>query len=104
DNAGALADLDQAVSLSPRAANAYYTRALVFSLNGQYRRAVEDATRALELRNNAYPEARLARADALLALGATQRAKDDLFQLDVAALDPALQDLAAQLKQRLVAP
>ncbi len=104
DNAGALADLDQAISLSPKAANAYYTRALVLSLNGEYQRAVEDATRALELRNNTYPAARLVRADALLALGETQRASDDLLQLDVATLDPALQDVAAQLKQRLAAP
>jgi Flp pilus assembly protein TadD len=49
DNAGALADLDQAVRLAPRSARVHYERGRVLRALGNERRAKADFARAAEL-------------------------------------------------------
>jgi tetratricopeptide (TPR) repeat protein len=104
ERSAALADLDRAAGLSPRAANVFYSRGLLRSLAGNMAGAIGDFTRALDLRSGDYPEARIARAEALLDAGDQARARADIDQLDIDGLEEPLHSAAQKLQARLVSP
>ena len=75
----------------------YYTRGLEHSKNGNHKLAIEDYTRAIELKPD-YAEAYYNRGGAFLRLGEREKAKSDLTTARnmgsdaITALDEILQD------------
>ena len=83
--------------LNQECAETYYNRGLAHSKNGELDKAIQDYTKAIELKSN-YTEAYYNRGGAWLRLGARKKAKSDLATArhlgsdDIIALDRILRD------------
>ena len=83
--------------LNQECAKTYYNRGLAYSRNGELDKAIENYTKAIELKPD-YAEAYYNRGGAFLRLGEREKAKSDLAVArhlgsdSIVALDKILQD------------
>jgi len=84
-----IADLDQAIAMAPDMPDSYFQRANCLTMKGEYQKAFDDYSKAIEL-NNTAPEYYMLRAGLYPDAGSLDAALVDLQKVKELAKDPEM--------------